>query len=338
LTIASPPGSAARTRIEPYLDLLRDPMDGGRLRLEPGEPPTLLGETSGLRYRYVRELPDLRPIPGRPNRWGEVISADAASAHARIRDHYDETPCHDHLSLVNVPLGRYLRQPEYDPYFADVKLAVEVGSGKGAIASVLKQHRGITPLCIDQAYGSLRHVLAPPLSADAILGSNLSLPLADGIADLVISYGVIHHTPDPLRAFSECARILKPGGRMLLGVYNWENLYRSLYFAVSPPLKGVRHLFGRKVGDRILKSTIFPPYYLALWAVLGKAQGNWQRPDAAQAWEQFGDFFLTPIARFYHAEELRTLGDLLGLDLLEQDTGGWPGNGFSHFAWYQKRA
>jgi SAM-dependent methyltransferase len=75
-----------------------------------------------------------------------------------------------------------------------VKLAIEVGSGKGAIAQVFKQYRGITPLCIDLSYGSLRHVRDQPLSADGLLDSNLSLPIANAVADLVISYGVIHHT------------------------------------------------------------------------------------------------------------------------------------------------
>ena len=47
--------------------------------------------------------------------------------------------------------------------------------------------------------------------------------------DLVISSGVAHHTPDPRRAVEECARVLAPGGRLYLRVYNRHSLYRWVY-------------------------------------------------------------------------------------------------------------
>ena len=45
------------------------------------------------------------------------------------------------------------------------------------------------------------------------------------IADVIISDGVIHHTEDPHAAFAENLRILKPGGRMYLGVYKPSGRY-----------------------------------------------------------------------------------------------------------------
>jgi SAM-dependent methyltransferase len=174
------------------------------------------------------------------------------------------------------------------------------------------------------------------LEADGALGSNLRLPLRDGVADLVVSYGVIHHTPDPIKSFCELARILKPGGRLLLGVYNWDNPYRSLYFFLSPPFKLVHRIFGQRLGDLILQFTVFIPYHLALWLVLVMIQRRFAFPSWSDSWEQFGDFFLTPFARFYMREEMISLGQALGLRLLEHATGGWPRNGFSHFYWFEK--
>ena len=43
------------------------------------------------------------------------------------------------------------------------------------------------------------------------------LPLPDSYADVVISNGVLNLTPDKVRALSEWARILKPGGRLYIG-------------------------------------------------------------------------------------------------------------------------
>jgi SAM-dependent methyltransferase len=301
-----------------YLPLLRDPLDGGALVLDAGG--RLIGATSGKVYDFMGPFPDLRPDEDK----------------GRVMDHYDDAPCHNYIALDNLPLGRYFRDDSHAHYFKDKQFVVEIGAGKGAMAQVLKDNRGITPFCIDLAYGSLRHTRNPPLGADGALGSALNIPIADKAADLVICSGVIHHTPDPLRCALELARILKPGGHLLLGLYNWENLYRSLYFFLSPPLKGVRHALGEKWGNRLIQATVFLPYHLALWIVLGIVQGRWKFPPLKESWEQFGDFFLTPIARFYHAREMKSLGDALGLELLEQDKGGWPQNGFSHWAWYKK--
>jgi SAM-dependent methyltransferase len=307
-----------RVDLARYVHVLRDPLDGGRLSI--GSDGLLVGETSGKIYDFLGPFPDLR------------LDQDKG----RVMDHYDETPCHNYIALDNLPLGRYFRAESHAHYFSNANFIVEIGAGKGAMAQVMKDNRGKTPFCIDLAYGSLRHVRNPPLHADGALGSALNIPLADDVADLVICSGVIHHTPDPMRCALELARIVKPGGYLLLGVYNWENLYRSLYFFLSPPLKAVRHICGERLGDAIIKGTVFLPYHLLLWLVLGFVQGRWKFPKMKESYEQFGDFFLTPIAHFYHAQELKSIGDAVGLKLLEQDKGGWPQNGFSHWAWYQK--
>jgi SAM-dependent methyltransferase len=47
----------------------------------------------------------------------------------------------------------------------------------------------------------------------------LDLPLAERAFDLVYSIGVLHHTPDPRRAFHQIARCVKPGGRLAAWLY-----------------------------------------------------------------------------------------------------------------------
>jgi ubiquinone/menaquinone biosynthesis C-methylase UbiE len=47
-------------------------------------------------------------------------------------------------------------------------------------------------------------------------GDAQALPLEDGVADVVISNGVINLTTDKTEAFAEIYRVLRPGGRLQL--------------------------------------------------------------------------------------------------------------------------
>ena len=44
--------------------------------------------------------------------------------------------------------------------------------------------------------------------------------LANGSFDVVFSSGVVHHTSDPRASFAHLVRLARPGGTIVLGVYN----------------------------------------------------------------------------------------------------------------------
>lgn len=56
-------------------------------------------------------------------------------------------------------------------------------------------------------------------TAHLVQGSVLALPFGEATFDAAYSYGVVHHTVDPDRALRDIARTLKPGGDLLLYVY-----------------------------------------------------------------------------------------------------------------------
>ena len=84
------------------------------------------------------------------------------------------------------------------------------------------------------ADGWLRHCLAPDAryigldyppavaagygSKPEVFGDGESLPFADASVDVVALLEVLEHLPDPGRCMAEAARILKPGGTLLLSV------------------------------------------------------------------------------------------------------------------------
>jgi len=56
--------------------------------------------------------------------------------------------------------------------------------------------------------------------ADLRLADAEGLPFEDGTFDAVYTFGVIHHTPNTQKAVEEIHRVLKPGGRAIIGVYH----------------------------------------------------------------------------------------------------------------------
>ena len=59
-------------------------------------------------------------------------------------------------------------------------------------------------------------------------GSALALPFPDETFDEVVAIGCLHHTGDLFGAIAEVRRVLKPGGRLVMMVYNRRSLRRAL--------------------------------------------------------------------------------------------------------------
>ena len=57
------------------------------------------------------------------------------------------------------------------------------------------------------------------------------IPLEDESVDFLQSLGVLHHTSDPEAILRELHRVLRPGGRGLIMVYNRDSLWFHLYTA-----------------------------------------------------------------------------------------------------------
>jgi ubiquinone/menaquinone biosynthesis C-methylase UbiE len=96
-------------------------------------------------------------------------------------------------------------------------VVADVGTGTGFLAEGALD-AGARVIGVDASEGMLARVRERFAGRDfeARLGDVDSLPLADGEADAVLANMVLHHAPDPPRAIREMARVLKPGGRLVV--------------------------------------------------------------------------------------------------------------------------
>jgi len=72
------------------------------------------------------------------------------------------------------------------------------------------------------------------------VGSTLDLPFHDGAFDVVLSTEVLEHTPDPLRGLRELARVVAPGGRLVLTTPGrlWQPVVRAASALHLRPYQG----------------------------------------------------------------------------------------------------
>jgi SAM-dependent methyltransferase len=84
-----------------------------------------------------------------------------------------------------------------------------------------------------------------------LLADVLQLPLASACADLVFCSQVIEHVTDPVRLLAECARLLRPGGALVLSAPFYWPLHELPhdYFRFTP--QGLDHLL-RSHGLQVL--------------------------------------------------------------------------------------
>jgi ubiquinone/menaquinone biosynthesis C-methylase UbiE len=185
----------------------------------------------------------------------------------------------------------------------------EIGCGPGRGTMYLVRKR-LAVVAADISRNSLALARQRAPAADFVRASNLDLPFADAVFDLVVSDGVIHHTPDARRSFRENVRILKPDGHLYLGVYNRRGYYYYVYTFLGRPVRWLEKFW---LGRRLVYGTLLPLYYVAH---LLKTRG---RRTWRGARNFFYDYIITPQASFHTREEIVAWARSEGLTLVACD-------------------
>lgn len=104
-------------------------------------------------------------------------------------------------------------------------LDVACGPGRCAAAAAA---RGAVPLGLDAAAGMVAVARARHPALEFQQGDAERLPFADASFDAVVAGFVVNHLPRPERALAEFARVLRPGGRVAVAVWDRPERMRLL--------------------------------------------------------------------------------------------------------------
>jgi SAM-dependent methyltransferase len=131
------------------------------------------------------------------------------------------------------------------------KRVLDVGVGVGRYAQVpLDAGAEVWGADLSYAVDTARVNLDGYPAARLVQADVFALPFAPESFDAIYSFGVLHHTPDPRKAFEGLLRYLKPGGVICLTLYTDYGMYHSS-----------RYL--RKVTTKLPASVLYPISALA---------------------------------------------------------------------------
>ncbi len=107
-----------------------------------------------------------------------------------------------------------------DPRTLDGRLVLDAGCGGGRYAKLAGRF-GAKVVGVDlSAAVEKAAALCAGLPNVAIVQADLlDLPIAERVFDIAFSIGVMHHSPDPRRAFAQVAARVKPGGQLAVWLY-----------------------------------------------------------------------------------------------------------------------
>jgi ubiquinone/menaquinone biosynthesis C-methylase UbiE len=112
------------------------------------------------------------------------------------------------------------------------KDVLEVGAGAGEMSQRIAQELEAKVIALDNSDRMV--ALTREAGVEAVLGDVVALPFEDKSFDCVVAGWVFYHVSNREQAIAECARVLRPGGRLVAATLADENLADLWEFLGAP--------------------------------------------------------------------------------------------------------
>lgn len=162
----------------------------------------------------------------------------------RIAEYWNNRPCNINHSLLDFGTVEYFDEVEKKKHFVEPHIlqfadfantkglkVLEIGCGIGTAAiNFLKSGANYTgiELSSNSAEITRKRLDVYNLKADIhVIDAETDLSFLGNNFDLIYSFGVIHHSPNPCRIVDNVLKLLKPGGIFKLMVYA-ENSWKKI--------------------------------------------------------------------------------------------------------------
>lgn len=133
-------------------------------------------------------------------------------------------PAHDTLAALQARAERNAFVTLLDRAIPGDARVVDIGCGTGQMALYLAHgDRFVVGADMTRASVALGAEAARRFGVTRVrfVETDLHEPgLREGSFDVVFSSGVLHHTPDPRAAFARIVQLVRPGGTIIVGLYN----------------------------------------------------------------------------------------------------------------------
>lgn len=169
----------------------------------------------GASYQAPEGIPNLR------------VAGDARTD--VVRHFYEKAPFpgyppHDSLEWLRARAERSRFARLLDCAIPGNARVLDLGCGTGQMSLYLaRADRAVIGADLTRASLQLGAAAARRFQVDRVqfVETDLNRPgLRRGSFDVVYSSGVLHHTPDPRASFARMAQLVRPGGMIVLGLYN----------------------------------------------------------------------------------------------------------------------
>ncbi|HEY5255844.1 MAG TPA: class I SAM-dependent methyltransferase [Acidobacteriaceae bacterium] len=191
-----------------------------------------------------------------------MIEAERTAANDAAIKQWTNRPCgaldgFDESTLAYFQAVEHDRYESYAPWMRKFvgfesyagKKVLEVGVGQGTdLVQFAQGGADVSGIDITKRHLDLaaRNFEVRGLRSQLRYASAAAIPFENDSFDVVYSFGVLHCTDNTVRCLSECHRVLKPGGELILGMYYTYSFFHAYTILVNGILRGKLRRLGYK--------------------------------------------------------------------------------------------